>query len=239
MPKGNFQLARFRNTTRESDAESDPFNRGPIEAWLLDTIPFGHHSNGQDGCLFASQFRDEEGECIDTDPDGPRVVNKKDGSFSTNYIEITLHYWRMHLDSDGAAAGDYASRWEWRVGGGVQLNPEGYVGGAIKPELSELYGPTRILFSGMFARRDAWRCGRSTVDAKFQYLTEPPPDVPNVISQVEGTCFPRSWGGAGLFLRYYHGQDYYNLGFDESINRLQFGVTLQQDGFLSFRIKPL
>jgi hypothetical protein len=73
---------------------------------------------------------------------------------------------------------------------------------------------------------------------KFQYIVDPPQDVPHLISQVETTCSPRGWGGAGLFLRFYDGQDYYNLGFAESITRLQFGVTLQQERFLSFRIKP-
>ena len=50
---------------------------------------------------------------------------------------------------------------------------------------------------------------------------------------------PEALGWAGLFVRIYHGQDYYNLGFAEKITRLQFGVTLQRDQFLSFRIKPL
>ena len=49
---------------------------------------------------------------------------------------------------------------------------------------------------------------------------------------------PRRWGGTGLFLRFYRGQDYYNLGFADAISRLQFGFTLQQDTFLSFRIRP-
>jgi len=37
-----------------------------------------------------------------------------------------------------------------------------------------------------------------------------------------------------MFARYYTGQDYYNLGFAESINRLMFGAHFQQDGFLRF-----
>lgn len=240
MPKGTFQLVRFRNSSRASDVDSDQFNRGPISAWLLDSTPFGHHSNGQDGCLFVGQVRNPDGECIDPVAASPRGVNKKDGSFSTNYVEATLHYWRMHLDSDDqrtVAAGDYATRWEWRLGAGIQFNPQGYVGGSISPQLAELYSPTRIVLAGMTSRRDAWRCGRATLDARFQYLTDPPPDVPHVISQVEATCSPQGWGGAGLFVRFYHGQDYYNLGFAESIARVQFGVTLQQERFLSFRIK--
>jgi hypothetical protein len=239
MPKGTIQLVRFRNVSASDDTESDEFNRGPIEMWLVDAIPFGHHSNGQDGCLFTSETRDADGECVEIEPAAAGTVNKKDGSFSTNYIEASIHYGRMHLDSAGAAAGDFATRWEWRAGVGVQLNPEGYVGGSIKPALADLYGPTRVLFSAMTARRDAWRCGRASAEGRFQYLTDPPPGVPSVITNLEGACFPRGWGGAGLFVRFYHGQDYYNLGFAESITRVQFGVALQKDQFLSFRIKPI
>jgi len=236
MPKGTIQIARFRNLSAADDVDSAEFNAGPIEMWLIDAIPFGHHSNGQNGCLFASAVRDAEGECIDVAGAPARIVNKENGSFSTNYVEATANYGRMHLDSTGAAAGDFATRWEWRVSGGIQVNPKGYIGGSIDPELSELYGPTRVLFGAMAARRDLWRCGRAAADFRFQYITAAPAGLPPLITRAEGACFPRGWGGAGIFARVYHGQDYYNLGFRENIARLQFGVTLQRDQFLSFRI---
>ena len=88
----------------------------------------------------------------------------------------------------------------------------------------------------MTARRDAWRCGRAAVNLRLQYLTTPPPDISSAITRIEGSCFPRGWGGAGIFVTYYDGQDYYNLGFAEKIRRLQFGVTLQGEQFLSFKI---
>ena len=50
-----------------------------------------------------------------------KTVNKENGSFSTNYIEATVHYGRMYLDSDGAPDGEFATRWEWRAGAGVQV----------------------------------------------------------------------------------------------------------------------
>jgi hypothetical protein len=237
MPKGTVQFARFRNLSRATDPDTAQFNSGPIEMWVADTIPFGHHSNGQDGCLFVDEVRGADEECVAV-PGLPHTVNKKDGSFSTNYVEAMVHYGRMRLDSDDVPAGIFATRWEWRVGLGMQFNPEGYVGGSIKPELSPLYGPTRVLLSASTARRTLWRCGRAAADVRFQYITDPGPDVPHLISQLEGSCFPRRWGGAGLFMRFYSGQDYYNLGFDESITRVFFGVALQKDQFLSFRIRP-
>jgi hypothetical protein len=239
MPKGTVQLVRFRNVSRSTDSDSDEFNRGPVAMWLVDAIPFGHHSNGQNGCLFTSEVRDDTGECVEPVPSSVKPVNKENGSFSTNYIEAMVSYGRLYLDSDGAAAGQFATRLEWHVGVGVQVNPEGYVGGSIDRELSQRYGPTRLLVGGSAARRDMWRCGRAAAEARVQYITDAPQGIPSLITQAEGACFPRGWGGAGLFARIHHGQDYYNLGFAESITRLQFGVTLQRDQFLSFRISPL
>jgi hypothetical protein len=207
--------------------------------WLLDAIPFGHHSNGQNGCLFTSQQRNAAGDCSAPDPSAPRLVNKVDGSFSTNYIEAVVQYGRMHLDADGAPDAEFATRWEWRAGGGVQLNPDGYLGGSIDEDLADLYGQTRVVVRGMAARREYWRCGRVDGTVRLQYMVNGPPGLPAWITDLEGACLPDRWGGTGLFVRFHHGQDYYNLGFAESIARLQFGVTMQRGSFLSFRIRPL
>ena len=240
MPKGTVQIARMRNLSRaDPKDDEDGFSRGPVEMWLADIIPFGHHSNGQNGCLFTSQVRDVNGDCVEIVPPQPPAINKIDGSFSTNYVEATIHYGRLHLDSDEAPEGEYATRWEWRAGAGFQLNPKGYVGGSIDDELSAIYGPTRVIFEGMAARRGSWRCGRLEADLRVQYIHDAPDGVPDATTQAEVACFPARWGGAGLFARFYHGQDYYNLGFAEGITRLQIGFTLQRETFLSFRIRPL
>src|SRR6185503_11185980 len=55
MPKGVIQFARFKNLSTASRA-SERF-RGPVSMWLIDIIPFGHHSNGQDGCMFTDRRR--------------------------------------------------------------------------------------------------------------------------------------------------------------------------------------
>ena len=237
MPKSTVQLARFKNLGTSTNRNSPEF-RGPVEMWLIDAVPFGHHSNGQDGCLFVEEARNEEGDCVPVVQTDLRTVNKKDGSFSTNYIEAMAFYGRMTLDdTDMDTDGEFSARVEWRAGIGIQLNPKGYIGGSIKPALYEQYGPTRILVAASAARRGLWRCGRAAAETKLQFLTGNHGDVPALIGQVEGACFPRRWAGAGIFLRFYSGQDYYNLGFADTIHRLQFGVTLQRDQFLSFRIK--
>lgn len=237
MPKGVVQFARLRNLSRAAD-EDDRF-KGPVEMWLIDTIPFGHHSNGQDGCLFQSQTRDAAETCVETGPPEPKAINKTAGSFSTNYVEAGLHYGRMHLVARDEVP-EYGTKWEWRTGAVVQLNPKGYLrAGAIDDELADIYGRTRFSLEAIAARRQSWRCGRLEGQVRLQYIHDRPAGVPSVTSIAEVSCLPATWGGTGLFVRVYRGQDYYNLGFAERITRLQFGVTLQQAPFLSFRIPSL
>jgi hypothetical protein len=239
MPKATVQIARFMNLSSADPADEEEFSRGPVEMWLVDVIPFGHHSNGQNGCLFTSQSREDGGLCVERGAPQPRAVNKHDGSFSTNYIEAMVRYGRMHLETEQAPETEYATRWEWRAGAGVQFNPRGYLPGAIDDELADVYGPTRVIVEAAAARRDGWRCGRAQAGLRLQFVHDAPVGVPSVTTKVEAACLPRRWGGTGVFLRFYRGQDYYNLGFADAISRLQFGFALQQGTFLSFRIRPL
>jgi len=145
MPKATVQIARFRNRSAADASDEDEFSKGPVEMWLVDVIPFGHHSNGQKGCLFTSQSRDAAGVCVESARPQARAINTTDGSFSTNYVEAMVRYGRMHLDAERAPETEYATRWEWRAGAGVQLNPKGYLAGAIDDELADIYGPTRVI----------------------------------------------------------------------------------------------
>ena len=235
MPKGTIQVARMRNLSRAGADDESLRYRGPVEMWLFDIIPFGHHSNGQNGCLFLEQSRNSDGECVNTAGTPAVTVNRNDGSFSTNYVEAGAFYGRMHLASLEDAP-EYATAWEWRAGGGIQLNPSGFLGGGIDDELKDLYGQTRLFVEGMTARRDLGWCGRAESQLQVHYIHDTPAGLPALKTILEATCLPRAWGGTGLFVRFYRGQDYYNLGFDQSITRLQFGFTLQRATFLSFRI---
>jgi hypothetical protein len=53
------------------------------------------------------------------------------------------------------------------------------------------------------------------------------------------SCFPWLNGGWGFFARWYAGQDYYNVGFLDDINRLQVGLTFNQADFFRFRRRPV
>ena len=105
----------MRNVSRAPEDDEVARGRGPIEVWLIDVIPFGHHSNGQNGCLFTGQTRNAHGDCVVSDPSRPRAVNKIDASFSTNYLEAGVYYSRVHNDSGGNV---FQAKREWRTGVG-------------------------------------------------------------------------------------------------------------------------
>jgi len=241
MPKGTFQLARLRNlTTADPRKEEKRYSQGPIAMWLFELIPFGHHSNGQENCLFLPRAVNPGDVCAEP-ASGAGAVNKLDGSFSTNYAELTVHYGRMRLDAAGAPEGDYASRSEWRIGAGVQINPEGFLGGSISPVLAPRYGQTRWLVDAMTAWRRPARAKwfeRLELGGRLQYIGDVE-GLPPVIGKIEVLALPRTWGGAGIFVSYYRGQDYYNLGFAERIHRVHAGVSLQRDTFLSFAARSM
>jgi hypothetical protein len=245
MPKATVQLAWLKNlSTADPENDSIEFRRGPVEMWLINAIPFGHHSNGQNGCLFQSQSR-IGGECEPERPTSisPETVNRETGSFSTNYIRLGLEYRRLYPDGDDPNDVRAVTRREWGIGGSIELNPTGYVGGSITETLRPLYGPTRFrLTSDVVAgnwRLPIWpskrlNCGRAWAEGLLMFIQGGAPSVENVMS-VEAACLPAGWGGAGIFGRYYRGQDYYNAGFLENINRVQFGLTFLHGKFLAFR----
>ena len=139
MPKATMQFAAFRDISRGADTEQ-PDRR--VAMWLIDIVPFGHHSNGQNGCLFTGYSR-VDGECV-TEVKVPvtaRTVNTENGSFSTNYIRTGVHYRRMYL----ASAGDIpfaVTRWQWGVGAHLRSIPPGIRSAAPSRTISMPYmGP--------------------------------------------------------------------------------------------------
>jgi len=244
MPKATIQLAWMKNLS-SADPEDAPteFLRGPVEMWLINAIPYGHHSNGQNGCLFEAQVRIES-ECEPQQPPATSAsdINTENGSFSTNYIRLGLEYRRLYPDGDDPVDLRAVTRREWGLGGGVEFNPTGYIGGSISETLQPLYGPTRFRVRGDVVAGN-WRipvwpskrvnCGRAWVEGTAVFITGGSPSVQNVAT-VEAACLPAGWGGTGLFVRYYRGQDYYNASFLENIHRAQFGLTFLQSKFLAF-----
>ena len=239
MPKVSAQVAWFKSMARDDQKGPERYEQ-PVRMLLLHFVPFGHHSNGQNGCLFVGQER-PECEPKQTSVPYTAALNTNDGSFSTNYLRAGVGYRRMYPTGKNDEIEDPASvtKREWGVGATVEFNPKGYVGGALSDQLRLTYGATRFEIDADYAKRDLtiWKltCGRAQASATFRYIHGAEFDL-KYGGAAEVFCLPKRWGGSGLFLRYVNGQDYYNINFFQRIQRLQFGVTFDQMKFLMFAL---
>jgi hypothetical protein len=202
----------------------------------------GHHSNGQDGCLFEGYTAQGTGEgrtCVPdagTDTQHP-AINRVDGSFSTNYVQLGAFYKRVTADQNN----EFLKSW----GGGMQgeVNPNGAFG--IDPQMRDTYGQRRMKVVGeLIGERPCvpvvhWcPTGRGRLEASVEHLFGASPLVSSNKISVEAAWArkqsARLFGGYGAMLRYYRGQDYYNLGFLTQVSVVQFGMVIDPGRFGAF-----
>jgi hypothetical protein len=229
MPKGTFQNFWFKLGI------NDRLNV------LNAQVTIGHHSNGQDGCLYVGQTRDENQADRPCTPEVPvdrsfRTLNRDDGSFSTNYMQFGFRFRNVVLDpptilTDGSR--DRTSNRDTTIGMDVEINPRGFLGGAgISDDLRARYGGNRLSVLGGLG----WRKGCQRLETKgfIKHIFGTGEDVPAWAGSIELQCLLGStnWGP---FVRYFAGQDYYNLAFQDDTSRLMIGMSYSQEGFLRFR----
>ena len=121
---------------------------------------------------------------------------------------------------------DEDQRVNHRFGGGIDL--ELHPGIEPSDELMSSYGKTRLRMSLNGAWRDVGCFGH--IEARYGLSLIRHPDV----GETHGLEFilrPSNWGGSGIYARYHHGQDYYNISFTESINRFDVGVVFNDANF--------
>ncbi len=201
-----------------------------VSVWEAHLI-VGHHSNGQDGCLLATQARvpPTTGECVPTGSPTAETINRRDGSFSTNYLRTGVNYSRNWMESSLEAIREARLRLE------VEHHPRRW----IDDDIEELYGRTRLNGAAAYATRQVRFCRRRLEGSASVTWN---PGVVETVSEwstsLQASCFPFNGGGWGYFVRVYRGQDYYNIGFLDEISRVHIGATFNQTGFFKFRRAP-
>jgi hypothetical protein len=197
-----------------------------VSVWEAHVI-IGHHSNGQDGCLLNTQSRDPStDECVPQGTPTAETINRRDGSFSTNYVRTGINYSRNWMEANLEATREARLRVE------VEYHPRAW----IDDEIEEVYGRTRLIGGAAYATRHVRFCQRRFEgSASLTWNPGVVETVTDLTTSVQASCFPFRNGGWGFFARYYRGQDYYNLGFLEEISRLHIGATFNQSGFFRFR----
>ena len=201
-------------------------------------IPWGHHSNGQDGCLFTTQTRNDALDCVPFPQQSElsdSFVNRTNGSFSTNYSRVGAYYKRSFLDGDGVTSKFF--------GGGLEFetHPTGYGPGDISPELRSIYPPHRATLVGEFGYRGDASRQKVYVRGSFQYQWGETyeTDVPQVEAELELSWrFAEEWGlrGAAFYgpddynLAFLRKRTYFTIGVSRFIDRLETFGSRQDDG---------
>ncbi|MEO5977064.1 MAG: hypothetical protein ABIS36_04585 [Chryseolinea sp.] len=174
-----------------------------------------HHSNGQDGSFY--------------NPDSTRIPNLENGNFATNFLEFGVSAYQLEELSK-----DYFSIRE--VKAWAEIHPPNW---SIH-ELDNVYGYYRIygkmgVFGPMRQRKNdavnQW-LQRSSLEIKSGWIFG---DMNNASSldlqkrfvlDVSYKYYPVWFDDFAFFLRFYQGQDYYNIYFlNKSLTQLSLGIT--------------
>jgi hypothetical protein len=166
-------------------------------------LTLSHYSNGQDGPF--------------TNPDGS--LNHKDGSFSTNYVELGAHFGIRYP--------------RFRRVGSFELSAEYHIPGLYEESEHRDYSDFRLHAS----QGVSWSIGGDQEDVHDEWglsLTETylVDDAGPAFDGFQRFTFwatltwaPRHSGDLALFLNFYTGQDYYNIHFDETRTLLRLGLA--------------
>lgn len=257
MPKFTWTYYKVRAIAKVDTSIAHPTNTDSVRAavkgvhmWAFPIVPYGHYSNGQDGCLFSFQSRDTvinangKQETVCTNPAaGPppivdAVINRRDGSFSSHYMQFGAFYRRITLDDVLGPGVSRAAKSYWSVGGHVRLYQPYYeVPGGMSEELRALYGPTRVRLLAHRVRQVDGRGGpglyriegfvEGLLGARHEEL-----EPLRFSVELARTFDKRS--GWGVFARAYAGQDDYNLGFLRNLRVAQVGVTASTERMPTF-----
>lgn len=212
---GHVDLQAFHTQVR--------FAAGIPRAVILHGIlfAFGHHSNGQDGCLRTNEIG-SVGHCrVDPDfpSDMPVAWNTRTGDFSTNYLRIGYGIKHMRLSPFGDAHRpslfyDFSAAFE------AHPYPTNDTKTFLRHEIGDHYGPYRFSLAGSVSHLVVGPRLRTAVlltlalDATLM-VSVTPTSFANyrVVPELRATL--PGQGGIGLFVRGVFGQDDYNIHFVE------------------------
>ncbi|SKC87196.1 hypothetical protein [Ohtaekwangia koreensis] len=178
------------------------------------SVTVGHHSNGKAGSYYIN--------------DTTKVIDMEDGNFATNYMIGSISTYKAKLIRRNMVA--FRS-----IKGSVEIHPRPW----SVEEIRDSYG--RYRFFGTLGMGGPWREAKKTwanrwlqqssIELQVGWIagkmdSKSPVDVSKrLIIDIHYQYYPEWFDEIAFFLRYYRGQDYYNLYFVNTIYVVSFGLT--------------
>jgi hypothetical protein len=174
----------------------------------------GHHSNGKAGSFYKNDSTD--------------VIDMEDGNFATNYLIGSISTYKAKRVRKNVVA--FRS-----LKASVEIHPRSW----SVEEIRNIYG--RYRFYGSLGIGGPWRetkktwinqwLQQSSLELQVGWIAgkmipKSPLDVnKRLIVDIRYQYYPEWFDEIAFFLRYYRGQDYYNLYFVNTIYVVSFGLT--------------
>ncbi|HNW52406.1 MAG TPA: hypothetical protein PKH79_15090 [Prolixibacteraceae bacterium] len=190
------------------------FNKSGNDQFVFLTL--GHHSNGQDGSLYESDSV---------------TINTRDGSFSTNYLSVSYEIFTdntnhfrpfdgLRLSAALHSIKDVNVRYMY---GRLRFNADLKSTYQFKHQIRNIITNTKQSPQITSMLRLGW-IGLDMDHANAF-------DIDRLILNYTLSFQPAIISDLEIFVRYYYGQDYYNINFERKLNALQFGFSLKNISF--------
>ena len=173
-----------------------------------------HHSNGQESTFYVN--------------DTTNVIDVERGNFSTNFLQVGVASYSLRP----VGTNYFSIR---QIKAHVEVHPLGF----YAPELSGQYGFYRLFFTfGLAGPRKEYKkeslnrwAQRSSIEAQVGWIFGDLYEAgrlevdKRLILDIRYQYYPRWLDEFAFFVRYYRGQDYYNIRFTNTLNNVSFGIT--------------
>lgn len=219
IPKWTLQYVGLKRPPSLPDSTASMF--------IVNIVPVGHHSNGQDGCEYVSYTRRAPGvgDCEpveDLAPDDLRI-NTYDGNFSVDTFHSGGLYHRWITFGPGGYTAAVAR--ETTVGGAIEYRR---IDGLLPEVLAARYGKLRWSAGISQTWNDSGPFSRVELRYRFEYAvgTNRP-----AVHVAEALLSARRMPHLGYYYRYYRGRDYLNIAFDNHIHRFEVGFAFNWENF--------
>lgn len=207
---------------------------GKKENFLAFSLESGHYSNGQAGSAFSEKFEDESKQSdsvyasINAKTDLSKLLNRKNGNFSTNLTELIVNYRIYELGAENMPLAGHSFNF------GLVLYHNRFLGildiGGYSLNDIKIYGKWRYLLTYEYMKILKKGEGiRVSFRENVEMIRSAHEQVNPLRSESVFTVFPFIHSKSlGFFVTYIYGHDNYNYRLVDSGHQVPVGITWSQ-----------